>query len=194
MTYKAKQPNRNTHQSVYQENPLPPFQPALPLHRLMHRRHHQSGAHTPHLSHRRKNRRSRRNLTRLVPTPHHINRPAIHTRLRSPLQKPHHSQLRITRARRRTHRDSGPHNQTQGQPNARSDALDDEGVRDGADDGAGDEEGEEDGVLVAHEVEVFAEAGDVGVCEGGAVEVVEEVGEAAICLRIMLIIICPTFN
>jgi hypothetical protein len=67
-------------------------------------------------------------------------------------------------------------------------------VRDGADNGAGDEEGEEDGVLVAHEVEVFAEAGDVGVCEGGAVEVVEEVGEAAICLRIMLTTIHPAFN
>jgi hypothetical protein len=67
-------------------------------------------------------------------------------------------------------------------------------VRDSADDGASDEEGEEDGVLVAHEVEVFAEAGDVGVCEGGAVEVVEEVCEAAICLRIMLTIIYPTFN
>jgi hypothetical protein len=55
-------------------------------------------------------------------------------------------------------------------------------VRDSADDGTRDEEGEQDGVLVASEGEVFAEAGDICVCEGLTIEVVEEVGGAAIGL------------
>jgi hypothetical protein len=59
-------------------------------------------------------------------------------------------------------------------------------MRNRADNGAGDEEREENGVFVAFEGEIFAEAGDVGVCEGLAVEVVEEVGGAAICLVIQI--------
>lgn len=91
-TYKSPDSNRKTNQSIYSfvsipsnsasqtfqrtnnKHPLPPRQPRPPLHRLMHRRHHQARRHTPHLSDRRENCRALSNLCRLVPTAHDIDR------------------------------------------------------------------------------------------------------------------------
>jgi hypothetical protein len=197
LTYESKQSDRNTHESIFtpyqlaywasmveqvnskhtnQKHPLPAFQSTLPIHSIMHSRHHQPGKHTPNLSHGGENRRPFRNLARLttatpsvsspkhprrlhenlLPTTHDINRATIHTRLHHTLEKPHDAELLVRFTRGRTHSYAGPDDQREGQPDAWSHLLDDDAVRDAADDAAGYKEGEQDAVFVAFEIEVFS--------------------------------------
>jgi hypothetical protein len=75
-----------------------------------------------------------------LPTPHDINRPTIHTRLHHTLEEAHDAELSVRFARGGAHGYAGPDNESEREPGAWSDFLNDDAVRDATDDATGHEE------------------------------------------------------